>query len=236
MTSDLENEELYEDLFKSKIHERVEYGNSNASSAFFLDQKVPKEARILEVGGNIGTLAHKLYLKGYKDITSIDVTPSAIEYGKSAYPNIKDHLLTFDGEKIPFADETFDVVMSFDVIEHLHDVDQHFKEVKRVLKKGGKYIFQTPNKIINIPWEMLSNRTLTGWRKYHCSLHTLNELKKRISKNGFKGVVSKRSISTQYNKEKMRKALGRPGLFLIQLFDNMPLILSSNFWVVSSSL
>lgn len=47
-------------------------------------------------------------------------------------------------ETIPFKDETFDIVVALEVIEHVPNVQQSFSEVKRVLKKKGLMIFSTP--------------------------------------------------------------------------------------------
>jgi 2-polyprenyl-3-methyl-5-hydroxy-6-metoxy-1,4-benzoquinol methylase len=49
-------------------------------------------------------------------------------------------------EKLPFADESFDVVVSLWVLEHLEHPDQVLSEVNRVLKPGGVFLFATPNK------------------------------------------------------------------------------------------
>jgi SAM-dependent methyltransferase len=49
------------------------------------------------------------------------------------------------GEQIPFRDETFDLVVSVWVLEHLDHPDAVFQEVARVLKPGGHFIFLTPN-------------------------------------------------------------------------------------------
>ena len=53
---------------------------------------------------------------------------------------------TYDGKNIPFKDNTFDVVLLFEVVEHLEDIQQIFRELRRVLKPGGKIILTTPNK------------------------------------------------------------------------------------------
>lgn len=56
-----------------------------------------------------------------------------------------DHLAEGDGEKIPFADMTFDLVTSSWVLEHLRDPQRVMDEVVRVLKPGGRFLFITPN-------------------------------------------------------------------------------------------
>jgi SAM-dependent methyltransferase len=55
------------------------------------------------------------------------------------------------GEKIPFADATFDVVFSNNVLEHLDAPQAVFQEVFRVLKPGGTFIAKTPNRWHYVP-------------------------------------------------------------------------------------
>ena len=47
--------------------------------------------------------------------------------------------------QLPFADETFDLVTANMVVEHLDDPVTQFKEIRRVLKPGGSFLFHTPN-------------------------------------------------------------------------------------------
>jgi SAM-dependent methyltransferase len=49
------------------------------------------------------------------------------------------------GEKIPYDDESFDLVFSSNVLEHLEKPEEVFKEVSRVLKPGGIFLAKTPN-------------------------------------------------------------------------------------------
>jgi SAM-dependent methyltransferase len=49
------------------------------------------------------------------------------------------------GEKLPFPDNSFDVVASYQVLEHVHDPARVVAEVARVLKRGGLFHFSTPN-------------------------------------------------------------------------------------------
>jgi ubiquinone/menaquinone biosynthesis C-methylase UbiE len=55
--------------------------------------------------------------------------------------------LNVDLEKgtLPFADETFDTILAFDIIEHLHSGHQLLGEMRRVLKKGGVLIGSVPH-------------------------------------------------------------------------------------------
>lgn len=58
---------------------------------------------------------------------------------------------------LPFADESFDYVVSFQVIEHIKHDREFVREVHRVLKKGGKFIVSTPNRPMSLtrnPWHV----------------------------------------------------------------------------------
>ena len=58
---------------------------------------------------------------------------------------------------LPFADESFDYVVSFQVIEHIKCDKEFVREVHRVLKKGGKFIVSTPNRPMSLtrnPWHV----------------------------------------------------------------------------------
>lgn len=68
-----------------------------------------------------------------------------------------------------FADNTFDTVVSFQVIEHIENDNMYIKEIYRVLKPGGKFIFTTPN----LPMSLTRN-------PYHVREYTLDSMKKQI--------------------------------------------------------
>ena len=77
--------------------------------------------------------------------------------------------------------EQFDLVLSFDVIEHIPDTERHLLEVRRVLKPGGSYLLQTPNKWTNSIFETIRWRSVSKWRVDHCSLHTYRQLRQRLA-------------------------------------------------------
>lgn len=81
-----------------------------------------------------------------------------------SYPGIKAQVAS--GDALPFDAHMFDVVLSLDVFEHIRDSNRHLREVRRVLKPGGNYLLQTPNKWTNIPFEMLRQ-----WKKIPYGSH-----------------------------------------------------------------
>jgi SAM-dependent methyltransferase len=74
-------------------------------------------------------------------VAGADIDPEVIHN-----PELDDaHLIAPSGE-LPFANETFDLVLSDWVVEHVADPHQFLSEVRRVLRKGGAFFFRTPNK------------------------------------------------------------------------------------------
>ena len=62
---------------------------------------------------------------------------------------------------LPFADESFDCVVSFQVIEHIKQDKKFVAEIYRVLRKGGKFIVSTPNRPMSLtrnPWHVREYR------------------------------------------------------------------------------
>lgn len=76
------------------------------------------------------------------------------------------------------ADNTFDFVVSFQVIEHIKNDDYYVKEIHRVLKPGGKMIITTPNKKMSLsrnPWhirEYTTEQLKTLFKKYFPAVKT----------------------------------------------------------------
>lgn len=214
-------------------NELKEHGNIQSSLEYFLKFNLPKNVRILDIGCNYGSLIYNLHKLGYKNVQGIDINKEAIKEGKANYKSIKNKLKFYNGETIPFKEESFDVVLMFDVIEHIPNVGRFLKEeVYRVLKKKGLFIFQTPNKPMNILWVYMDNMSFkVKWWKEHCSLQTYSSLKKLLECSNFMKIkIEKHNILTQHNEDKVKKRMGNLGLLLLNLTSIMPLRLQSNFW------
>lgn len=209
-----------------------EHGNIEASLSYVLKQQIPKSSRILDIGCRYGSLIYNLHRQGYGHVYGFDINQKSINIGKAAYREISPKLICGNRHSLPFADAFFDLVLMFDVLEHIGEVERYLqREVYRVLKQGGRLLFQTPNKYTNIPWEIAARRSLTRWQKYHCSLQTKGSLQKLLLDSGFSEVkLEKHLLLTDYNVNKAKKNVGRPGIFLLKLWGKLPLSLYPNFW------
>lgn len=96
------------------------------------------QLKILNVGsGTGGTIS---VLESHGDVINVDVSNESIRYlRKHGYSAI-----IFDGEALPFSDEEFDLVVAFDVLEHIEDHSKALTEWRRVLKKGGTMFLTVP--------------------------------------------------------------------------------------------
>ncbi len=103
--------------------------------------------KVLEVGCNTGYGSGYLAGRGAKLVVAVDYAMNAVLYAKEHFGNSVSFAIC-DGLLLPFASETFDVVVSLEVIEHMtYDEQRNFlKECKRVLAPGGLFICSTPNK------------------------------------------------------------------------------------------
>ena len=94
--------------------------------------------RLLEVGCGMGTDLLQ-FARGGARVTGVDLTPRSVETSRhhlELYDHAGDFALT-DAEKLPFADESFDVIYSNGVLHHTPDTAGAVREIYRVLRPGG---------------------------------------------------------------------------------------------------
>ncbi len=227
----VDQQQLYDAGWRSELDRGKEQrGNLQMNLDFLAQTDLLRPGdRILEIGCGIGTIVHKLGEQGY-DAVGTDISKVAIEYGRKKYAPIK--LEVQPAEKLPYEDQMFDVVLSFDLFEHIARIDQHVAEVRRLLKDGGYYLFQTPNKYSNVIFETLAHRSLK-WRRAHPSLHTARQIRRRLSRHGFKTRFVKMDLMNEYTYQKFKK-LGPLAPLIKRIdFTKLPLPLLTNFYVVA---
>ena len=102
-----------------------------------------KGKKILDFGCGTGIYAKLLTKKGAK-VKGFDISKEMLEIAKRENPKLD--LRIGSGYKFPFK-EKFDIVLSSLVVHYLDDWNKMFKEVRKVLKKGGYFVFSTGNPV-----------------------------------------------------------------------------------------
>jgi 2-polyprenyl-3-methyl-5-hydroxy-6-metoxy-1,4-benzoquinol methylase len=188
--------------------------------------------KILEVGCGLGSVVFELTGQGY-DVMGIDISHEAISYGLKKYGNIR--LEVQPAEALPYENESFDVVLSFDLFEHIARIDEHIKEVWRVLRPQGHYLFQTPNKLSSAVAETMAHKSLK-WRRVHPSLHTPSRLRRRLTGHQFSVEFTKINPVSEFARDKLQR-LGMLGRIVEHVdFRRLPLWLQTNLYVIAHKL
>ncbi|GAB20805.1 putative methyltransferase [Gordonia effusa NBRC 100432] len=131
---------------------------------------------VLEAGSGEGYGASMLSTRA-AGVVCVDYDSSAVEHTRSRYPQLTVH----QGNLIdlPLDDESVDVVVNFQVIEHLWDQPLFIRECARVLRPGGRLFISTPNRITFSPGRD------TPLNPFHTRELNALELTELLVENGF---------------------------------------------------
>lgn len=137
--------------------------------------------KILELGPGRGEFLNEFHKNGL-EVYAVDIS----DYVTELCPEANFKKANLETEKIPFADNFFDVVYTKSFVEHFYFPEKIFNEIFRVLKPGGKIITLTPHwkYMYKIFYEDHTHRTPFTIE----SLSILNEL------SGFKNIITKEFI------------------------------------------
>lgn len=102
------------------------------------DTHLPPSASIVDIGCGKGTLLGILNQLGFYELQGRDISDYGINH------NFKYRSIDCNGE-FSLGDEKFDILVSSEVIEHLENPRNFFRESFKMLKAGGHLIFSTPN-------------------------------------------------------------------------------------------
>ena len=180
-----------------------------------------KNKTVLELGCNkgFGTI---IYADQATSVKAVDTSSAVIE--KALQYNSRENIeyICLDSWTLPFDDDTFDLTILFQVIEHiaLDKLDIFLSEIKRVTRKSGQVIFSTPNRNIRLlPFQK-------PWNAFHTREYSAQDLQNlldpyfdEVRVEGLFGVESLNKIerrrvrqkpSKVYLKEPIRKYIVNP--------------------------
>lgn len=143
--------------------------------------------KILEVGcaaGHLTALIASVFPKA--EVIGIDVYKDAVVEAKARYPKLK--FLVADAHKLPFKNQSFDLVVSSETIEHVVDPSLMLSEIKRVLKPKGHAIVEmdSGSLLFRCIWFVWSNFGKGRvWHDAHLHPFRGGELESLILTRGF---------------------------------------------------
>lgn len=96
--------------------------------------------RILDLGAGAGSLPEMDFSRSGATIYGCDIDPGI---SKNHFLH---HATICDATSLPYRDNSFDLIFSCNVLEHIQRPEQVFKEIVRILKPGGVFLAKTPNR------------------------------------------------------------------------------------------
>lgn len=148
--------------------------------------------KILDIACGNGFGSKMLAIKSKGQVVGGDLSNDAIDNCSEKWKRKNLQFIQMDGTEIPFMDKEFDIVVSFETIEHTTKFNELIKEFNRVVKPNGIIYISTPNKLINSPKGIVIN-------PFHTQEWYYDELKTIIG-NHFKNFEFYAQKYTRYKK------------------------------------
>lgn len=103
-------------------------------------------SEVADIACGTGYGSHLLYVEGgAKRLVGIDIEQRCIDYADRYHRCGNMRFIAADGCDTGLPDEAFDVVVSFETIEHVEDPDRLVAEFERILRPGGQLLISSPN-------------------------------------------------------------------------------------------
>lgn len=192
------------DLIGDDYDYYVKYGNGNLKRidkfVSVVNSYVKEKSRILDIGCGLGQIGHRLQKRGH-DVAGIDNNLQNISMGKGILYQLGSRMMLYHGDALQkdFPDNSYDVVLCCDVIEHIPDQQKFLSNILRMLCPGGIVFIGTDNKR-RVQLGVWGRRMLCvvclknpfewkhAWADMdggHCALISANELLKKALSVGF---------------------------------------------------
>jgi ubiquinone/menaquinone biosynthesis C-methylase UbiE len=137
---------------------------------------------VLDMACGTGYGSNIMAKAGAKFVKGIDISSELIDYGRTHYQR---NNLSFEvGDACTFiGDSLYDVIVSFETIEHVEDYHLMLINLHRLLKKNGLLIISTPNRLVTSP----RSKSLTDKpkNKFHRVEFSVQELLEVLTDSGF---------------------------------------------------
>lgn len=209
--ADIEN--FYENQSAQKTADYEKWLNSGSPRIpqptpyyYFEDRKIdnalamaqlPKGAKILEVGCNLGQMTFVLNQKGYT-IVGTDLSPNAISKASARITRYNLNNISFeiqDAENIQgHTDGEFDAVFSFSAFRYFPNPQKALDGCFKLVKKGGVAVIDFPNKAC--PWFSMVKPAVNIKKHIHDNLFTASQVRTMMEQAGFVDIEIRQFLFT----------------------------------------
>lgn len=143
--------------------------------------------KILDQGCGIGQYALSIYRLGFKNVIGLDFSEKLLKIAKKNASNLNYDVEFVKGDirKMPFKKNSFDVVISAGIVEHVPETEKAVSELSRVIKKN-KYLFiSVPHKLSTFTLVKIIQKIFGMWKCGYEKSFTKKYFSKLLEKNGF---------------------------------------------------
>ncbi len=128
------------------IHDKYSTNKTGFGKWIFSNYTIDPGTRILELGCGTGDSwkGRESFIKNCSQLVLSDFSEGMVKHAAEnvgKYNNVEYKVI--DIQDIPYADESFDIVIANMMLYHVPDIDKGLREVRRVLKKGGRFYTAT---------------------------------------------------------------------------------------------
>jgi ubiquinone/menaquinone biosynthesis C-methylase UbiE len=168
-------ERMIMEHYKSSPEDYVIYLLHMASYRFA--EPFTRGKRVLDFGCGSGYGSAQIAVSA-DHVTAVDVADDAIAHARVHFQRANLDFLAIDpAERLPFGDASFDVVLSFQVFEHVSDTSHYLKEIRRVLGPDGQLILITPDRSTRLlPFQK-------PWNRWHVHEYGKRELEMMLRRH-----------------------------------------------------
>jgi SAM-dependent methyltransferase len=106
--------------------------------------------RVLDAGCGLGYGSALLADRGAESVDAVDLSESAVEAARARFGD-RARFAVGDVTSLPFEDDSFDLVVCFEVIEHIDEQEAALDELLRVMAPGGLLLVSSPNRDAYVP-------------------------------------------------------------------------------------
>lgn len=165
--------------------------------------------RLIEIGGGTGSFGILASSRGWR-YTDLDISSVAVDFARKL--SLDAHVFSAR-DAPPLARQSADVIVMWEVIEHVWNVHEYLQAIRNALRPGGVFLFSTPNYARRAYQVSIDTGTSCSSPPVHINFFTKESLEKCLSGCGFASVKI------------MRQRLHKPAPTLHSFIDNLKIAL-----------